>query len=256
MNEIFRTFAIFLLMMILTFSRPCSVYNDYSVDNVTINVVIDGEEKEFTDGWTTTYVNVRKEPDINSDVLAIYRYDKKVEYAEYNEDWVQIIYGDTYAYIFKTYISDEEPKYRDFTAPQNSGFKSYMPYRAITATDSPQYRLQMSDAYTGSYGIRQVDGRYCVAIGSYFTTKIGTYFDLILENGTVIPCILGDQKADEDTDSQNIITEHNGCMTEFIVDTNSLSKRAKQYGDISYCCEDWKSPVKTVRVYEGKGDLE
>lgn len=30
-----------------------------------------------------------------------------------------------------------------------------------------------------------------------------------------------DQKADVDTDSDNIITKHNGCMSEFIVDSDA-----------------------------------
>ena len=88
-----------------------------------------------------------------------------------------------------------------------------MSYKCITSTSSPQYKLQKNKAYTGKYGIRQVDGRYCVAIGSHFTSKIGILFDLILENGIVIPCILSDQKADEDTDSRNIVTKDNDCLS-------------------------------------------
>ena len=145
--------------------------------------------------------------------------------------------------------SDQQKSYIDYSAPWTSGFKSYMSYDCITAVGSSQYKLQNNDAYTGDYGIRQVDGRYCVAIGSYFTSEIGTLFDLVLKNGTVIPCILADQKADEDTDAQNIITVHNGCMTEFVVDIDYLHPTARRMGDISYCNEDWNSPVDYVRVY-------
>lgn len=141
------------------------------------------------------------------------------------------------------------PSYKDFDAPNNSGFKSYMSYKCITSKSSPQYKLQNERAYTGEYGIRQVDGRFCVALGSYFTTEIGTYFDLILENGTVIPCILADQKADKDTDSQNIITNHNGCLSEFVVDLSVLHSMSKRMGDVSYCNDSWNSPVKIIRVY-------
>ena len=95
-----------------------------------------------------------------------------------------------------------------------------------------------------------MDGRYCVAIGSHFTSKIGTLFDLVLENGIVIPCILSDQKADEDTDSSNIVTKDNGCLSEFIVDLDTLSKSAKRQGDISYCTKKWNSPVDSIRIYK------
>lgn len=139
--------------------------------------------------------------------------------------------------------------YETYDAPENSGFKSFMDYRTITNTDSKQHRLQQYYAETGEYGIRMADSRYIVAIGTYFTSDVGQYFDIILENGTVIPCILGDQKADVDTDSNNIITKHNGCMSEFIVDSNMLNDDVKFYGDMSYCSNDWGSPIKTIKVY-------
>ena len=69
-------------------------------------------------------------------------------------------------------------------------------------------------------------------------------------NGTVIPCILADQKADCDTDSRNIVTSHNGCMSEFVVDWEALNRLAMRDGDISSCTESWDSPVDYVRVYK------
>ena len=152
--------------------------------------------------------------------------------------------NDEYVDLTAKYVS-----YETYDAPKNSGFKSFMDYRAITNTDSKQYKLQQCYSKTGEYGIRMADSRYIVAIGTYFTPDIGQYFDIILENGTVIPCILGDQKADADTDSDNIITKHNGCMSEFIVDSDALNKDVKFYGDMSYCLKDWDSPIKTIKVY-------
>lgn len=146
-------------------------------------------------------------------------------------------------------LTSKYVSYESYDAPNNSGFKSFMDYRTITNTESQQYKLQQHYAYTGEYGIRMADSRYIVAIGTYFTPDIGRYFDIILENGTVIPCILGDQKADADTDSNNIITKHNGCMSEFIVDSYALNKDVKFYGDMSYCLKEWDSPIKTIKVY-------
>lgn len=143
----------------------------------------------------------------------------------------------------------EDVGYAVYDAPYTSGFKSYMDYRAITSTDSLQYVLQNEYAHTGNYGIRMVNDRYCIAVGSRFTSDIGQYIDLVLENGTVIPCILADQKADEHTDDGNIVTMHNGCMSEFVVDTDSLDHMAKICGDISYCENNWQSRVVKVKVY-------
>lgn len=212
-------------------------------------IIEESLKKEYSTGWTTTSVNVRKGPGVDYDILEVYSFNEKVEYADYDDNWVEIKYGDLIAYMCKHYISKTKKEYREFDVPYNSGFKSFMDYRCITATGSKQYQLQHTSAYTGTYGIRQINGRYCVAIGSHFTTEIGKYFDLILENGTIIPCVLGDAKADKDTDSSNIITEHNGCLSEFVVDTNSLHSKARQMGDISYCNNSWQSPVKKIRVY-------
>lgn len=140
--------------------------------------------------------------------------------------------------------------YQDYSVPTNRGFKSYMSYKSITSKSSQQYKLQHNYAYTGNYGIRQVDGRYCIAIGTFSDAEVGTYVDLILENQSIIPCIISDFKADIHTDNSNMITTHNGCISEFIVDKSSLYQTAKQMGDISYCCQEWKSPVKAIRVYE------
>lgn len=146
-------------------------------------------------------------------------------------------------------LTSQHVSYETYDAPKNSGFKSFMDYRTITNTDSKQYKLQQYYAETGEHGIRMADSRYIVAIGTYFTSDVGQYFDIILENDTVIPCILGDQKANVDTDSDNIITKHNGCMSEFIVDSDALNEDVKFYGDMSYCLKDWDSPIKTIKVY-------
>lgn len=154
--------------------------------------------------------------------------------------------------------NDEMPipySYLQYDVPSNSGMKSYMPYTSITNTGTMQYRMQHEWAYTGEHGLRQVDGRYCVAIGGHFTKEIGTYFDLILENGVEIPCILADVKADKDTDPSRIMTLSNGCVSEFVVDVASLDEDARVMGDVSYCREDWRSPVKTIRIHlKGEGD--
>lgn len=86
--------------------------------------------------------------------------------------------------------------------------------------------------------------------GTFSNATVGTYIDLILENGTVIPCVVGDFKADIHTDSTNIVTNHNGCVSEFLIDNPVLHTTTKKIGDISYCKEEWKSPVKIIKVYE------
>jgi hypothetical protein len=208
------------------------------------------KEERYYDGWTTTKVRVRKGPSINTTVLTTYDFNTHILYTEYDNEWVKIKYDGSIAYMAKQFISDKECEYHEISVPSHEDFKSYMGYKTITDKKSTQYKIQSNYAYTGDYGIRQADGRFCVALGSYFNVEIGQYFDLVLENGTIIPCVKGDSKADCDTDNQNIFTKKNGCCSEFIIDSNSLASSIKNKGNISYANEEWKSQVVAIRVYE------
>lgn len=138
-----------------------------------------------------------------------------------------------------------------YSAPATEGFKSYMDYRTITDETSLQYKLQNEYAYTDKEsGIRMVGDRYCIALGSYFTTEIGQYVDLILGNGTIIPCILADQKDDAHTDDMNAVTIESDCVSEFIVDSNVLPNMVRLYGDVSRYDESWEARVTQVQVYD------
>ena len=227
-----------------------NIYDSYT--EVKIEKVYESES--WQNGWITANLNIRASPSLNSDILEIYPFNTLIQYKKFNDDWAKIVYPDGIAYVSSKYISNEELNYRCYSVPLTSGFKSYMPYaksngESIFNKNSNQYKLQQQ-CQTGLYGIRVKDGRYCVAIGTGFNADVGTYFDLILANGTVIPCIVADIKADKHTDSNNMVTKASGCLTEFVVDNGSLNKMAKKMGDISYCSDKWNSRVEKVRVYE------
>lgn len=208
------------------------------------------EETTVTkEGWTTTNVNIRKEPNLDSEILDVLEFNTYIEYSIENDEWAKIEYNGFSSYINRNYIGDTECSYIEHNVPLNEGFKSYLPYNAITNTTSDQYKIQLM-AYTGNYGIRQVVGRYCVAIGTAFNTNIGTYFDLILENGVIIPCIVGDIKADIHTEPNNIVTASNGCLSEFIVDLDILNIDVKTSGNISNCDDSWDSQVVSIKIYD------
>ncbi len=132
-----------------------------------------------------------------------------------------------------------------------TGNKTYERYTAITSKTSVQYKLQQS-AETDADGFRKIDGRYMIAVGSGISKDIGRYVDLVLENGTVIPCVIGDAKADGDTDEDyHIMTKHSCCVSEFICDGDKLCPSAKQ-GNVSNYKPEWNSPVKKIIVYNLK----
>ena len=192
------------------------------------NIIEETTELETTIEQTTIEETTTKK---KSNKKKVKKKIKATEPVTTEEPTTQQTYGNTYA------------------LPWTSGFKSFMPYTAITSLTSLQYKLQSWYAYTGTYGIRQVNGRYCVAIGTYFGADIGDYIDLNLANGYVIECIVADIKADCDTDASNIIRA-NGCASEFIVDMSCLNYYAKRDGDISSCYDGWESPVSTITVYD------
>lgn len=136
------------------------------------------------------------------------------------------------------------------TLPYNGkygGFKSYESYTAITDKDSDQYALQTM-AWTDTDAFRRVEDYYLVAVGTYFEAPVGTIVDVVLDNGTVIPCIVGDIKSDEHTDSSYHIWTENQCATEFIVD--ALFTEAQTTGDVSCVFPEWQSEVVSIKVYE------
>lgn len=173
---------------------------------------------------------------------------KYIEMATYVEEETPIIYDVVEDASYEQ--KKEDNSYTSLDVQYTTGFKSFMDYRTITDESSKQYELQDKYAYTGNYGIRMVDGRYCIALGSYFTSEIGQYVDLVLDTGVVVPCVLADQKDDEYTDDMNVTTTHNGCMSEFVVSTEDLGDAVKLYGDISYCNNIFNGNVIEVRVYD------
>lgn len=138
--------------------------------------------------------------------------------------------------------------------------KTYMDYRSVTHQNTNQYKLLNSRwCYTDPYtGIRMFDGRYCIAVGSYYTTKIGTKIDVVLEGGGIIRCVLGDCKSDSHTDSMHQYHTGgwdrgrwwpaDGSVVEFVVDGNVFDSGGT--GTVNYSSMQGKV-VKVVVLDEG-----
>lgn len=111
-------------------------------------------------------------------------------------------------------------------------FKSYMPYTAITNTSSAQYKLQQR-ATTDADGIRCIDSKPMVAVGTGWGVKVGDTVLIVCENGNNFEAVIGDIKADAHTKSDNKTTAANGCRCEFIVDMNGLNTTVKTGGNVA-----------------------
>lgn len=132
---------------------------------------------------------------------------------------------------------------QSYWAVDKGAYKCYMDYRTITDTSSPQWQLQQV-AYTDTDGLRRVNNRFCIALGSAYGSTIGDKYIVELAAGAQLRCILADQKADCDTNADNT-ADVNGAVVEFIVDTPSLSSTVRSMGDVSYV-EGFKGKVKRI----------
>lgn len=124
----------------------------------------------------------------------------------------------------------------------DTDFKAYMDYKCITNTKSPQYKLQQY-AWTDEYGLRRLDDYYLVAMGSYYSSTVGDCFKITLDTGETFDVMIGDCKADCDTDSEHMyhpMSDNRGNVIEFIVDTKSLPKDVK-----------WMGTVSAIDIFEG-----
>lgn len=119
-----------------------------------------------------------------------------------------------------------------YDAPSGNAFKTFMDAGSIKNKTSSQYALQQQ-AETLDNGLRVLDDRYMVAIGTGFHAEVGDLVDVCMESGTTLKCVVGDIKRDVDTDETNKQIPHNGNVVEFIVDTDKLDKSVVYAGDVS-----------------------
>lgn len=147
-------------------------------------------------------------------------------------------------------VAEPEPQWVEMDVPNNNSFKSYMGAHKITDTSSAQYQLK-SEYLDSACGIKLVDGDcYVIALGSYYTTTIGTRVDLVMDNGSVVRCVVGDIKADKDTDVMNRQHNVDNSVVEFIVNTDTLCSEVKSHGDASYGDPRLMGEIKAIRVYK------
>lgn len=250
-----RKIIILICSFVIGFTIGATLTNEYKKqenNEKTEKVEVVFEEpkeksEEYINVWVNaTVLNIRNEFNVDSKIVGKYYFGEQIIVSYINDYWAKE--KNTGHYINRKFISEAPICYTNYDVPSNNSIKSYMSYRTITSTSSNQYKLQQI-AYTGNNGIRMVNGRYCIAVGSYYTTTIGQYIDVVLENGSVIHGILADCKADEHTDSTNRIHKEDGSVVEFVVDTDCLDKTARKMGDISYI-SDWNSKVVNIKVYD------
>ena len=153
-------------------------------------------------------------------------------------------------------LNEYYQKYIDLSVPDNKSFKSYMDARTIRDITSEQYKLKYEYVLDSETGIYMIEGRYACALGSFYSSEIGTEFDIVMKSGEIIPCVLADIKADEHTDILNQYTLSNNSIVEFVVHESTLipniTNRWGNTGDVSTLGGAFEGEIDYIRIYEGE----
>ena len=136
-------------------------------------------------------------------------------------------------------------------------WKPYARYTAITAKASRQYKLQQI-AKTDENGLRYVidsEGvkRYCVALGAAWAggspSDIGRCFDVKMENGATLRCVLGDVKKPEHSEKGEGRFGSKGELLEFQADQKKLPESVKNSGDVSKLGGAFEGEAVEITIY-------
>lgn len=137
----------------------------------------------------------------------------------------------------------------------NSSFKAYEDYGCISDSASSQYNYLRNWCWVDYEGFVRANGEpdlgitdnyYCVAMGSYYGTEIGTKYRVTTDTGNVIYCVLTDQKANCDTNGTNQYGTNCNDVLEFIVNTYPYTDtNRKQY----LCNSEFYLLNPTVQLY-------
>ena len=112
-------------------------------------------------------------------------------------------------------------------------FKSWTNFRQCVNRDSGQWRILTSeDTWTDNNGFRRKNNDYMVAMGSYYTHKLGDRFRIITEDNNDFTVTICDYKSDKHTDEKHQYSVRSGCIVEFYVD-NNLIESVKRSGNCS-----------------------
>lgn len=187
------------------------------------------EEKKFEEMVQKENSNIEYEE--NDSKINTYE-----EVNEYNSTQEIERYGEAGYYEEVAYEDAQISNVYEIPSWIDSSFKAYMDYRNITAVNSVQYDMQYNwGAYTDEYGIRKIGDDYCVALGTGITSGCGERFRVTLDTGSTFTVIVGDVKADVDTDITNTYRPMGGArgnVIEFIVDTYNMSYDVRNSGSI------------------------
>lgn len=145
--------------------------------------------------------------------------------------------------VWAVRVIDEQEAVR-YEIPDGLGsVHTYMGWQKVTMRGSQQYAFRESAGMAfDPEGFAVVDNRYVIACTTTFG-NIGDYVDFYQADGTVIPCIIGDFKNQNDAGC-NAYGHMNGhCIVEFVVDQNSWYRSGHANPGTDSCHPEWNQPI-------------
>ena len=205
--------------------------------------------------YAKTTVNIRAKPSIKSKGVGKVYWNEKIQtIKKANKNWYKIKYKKKNRYICAKYLKKKPYKCKTYSSPSSNSFKSFEDADCITdSTKSAHGRLKREYHLDYRSGVWMVGNRYCIAVGSFYAgEKVGVKIDLVLShNGRkhTLKCITADSKSDKDT-IKNHRVHKDGSVTEFIVKTSTLPRKALLMGDKSYAGKQFRGKIVKNKVYK------
>ena len=204
-------------------------------ENSDSNVKERSKQIDISRGGHSRMVETKTTEEIAKDVLngkygnGVERKERLIiqgyDYEEVQKEVYKLIPKPTHYSENNTQITKSVQSSEVISAHPHSTFKSYMAWTALSPS-SPQGKLCAKATKDSNTAIMMYEGRYLVALGKAYTNQIGEKIDVVMENGKVIPVMVGDWKANVDTDQYNSTTKHDGSIIEFIVSSNKEAAKA------------------------------
>lgn len=232
------------------------VLNVLLIINLLISIFMNPMLSSATDNirYAKTTINIRAAPSKKSKVVGkIYWNDSVNVIKKVNSKWYKISYKKKKRYVCAKYLKKEKTYGKIYHCYDQNSFKSYEDADCITNNYKiAQGRLKRKYHLAKNTGIWMIGNRYCIALGSFYTRKIGTKVDLILSykgKTKTIKCIMGDCKSDKDTVNRHRVHK-DGSIVEFIVKTSRLPPSAKLTGDISFSKKKFRGKIVKIKIYK------
>lgn len=126
---------------------------------------------------------------------------------------------------------------------------TYMGWQLITSKSSPQYKLREAAGMNfDGEGFGKIDDRYVIACTTTFG-EVGDYIDFVQEDGSVLKCIIGDIKNQNDRGCTKWGHDNGQTIVEFVVDKSSWYGNNHANPGTSSCHPEWKQNIVSATNY-------